>query len=58
MRIMGTPTRTILANMERCTNPVTKSVYRDIIGNRIDTLERHRLIHAEKIKVINKKLDI
>lgn len=48
-----TPTAKILAKMERTKNPVTRSVYRDIIGARID-----RLIdfEAEQRKE-NKKFD-
>ena len=43
-----TSTARILQKMEFCKNPVTRSVYRSIVGNRIDRLELHRLRELKK----------
>ena len=39
----ATSTSVIIRKMETTNNPVTKAVYRDILGSRIDRLELHRL---------------
>ena len=44
----ATSTAVIIRKMETTGNPVTKAVYREIVGNRIDRLELHRLHENEK----------
>ena len=43
-------TSKLIRKYETAKNPVTKSVYRDIIGNRVDRLELFRLNYLEKEK--------
>lgn len=51
----ATSTAQIISKMENTTNPVTKSSYRVILGNRIDRLEMHRLKQVEKESEADKR---
>jgi hypothetical protein len=49
----ATPTSEIIRKYEMETNPVTKWVYGNIIGNRIDRQEMFRLNSIEMLKKTN-----
>ena len=56
MRAFATSTAQIIVKMETTDNPVTRSSYRTILGNRIDRAESFRLEAMKRLDKIEDKL--